>query len=150
MADKIPQSHDNPKIELGLQNWPTPPEINPTDPQFELRKLLYQKQLDTYSALLQARFESELAREVAATAAARTREDASTAARTAQVVAEASADVQRREQEYANYYTVFQAIQNAYLETAKDSLTSIQARSVRDDGSGGDWYSLHWITWPPL
>jgi len=91
-----------------VPQWPRPEAYdNGLAFKRDLQKALYQKQLDAHAEMLKAQY----------------------AAIVTGAAVERAAQIESRKAEFANYYTVFQAIQSAYLQAAKDSLPTVQARA---------------------
>jgi hypothetical protein len=100
--------------------WPAPPAIDNNDPQAEIKKMLYQAQLD----VIKAKFEAGLAVEKAKLDA--TTEDAKR---------ESTTNIDREKAEWANEYAQAQAVNSAYLEAAKSSLDRSVARATFVQGA---------------
>src|SRR5579875_3358797 len=103
---------------LAALDWPAPPEVQPGDPEIDFRKALYQAQLTAYTQWLQATIQAELDAQKAAVAAQTTEQQAELASQRARDDAQTADDNSRRAAAYANYYTVFQSVQSAYLSAA--------------------------------
>jgi hypothetical protein len=84
-------------------NWPPLPDITPNDPKAEVKKLLYQAQVDVIKAEKQVDLEIHKG--------------------------QMAADVEREKAIQANEYSMAQAVHNAYLEVAKKEVERRIARS---------------------
>jgi len=110
-------------------DWPPLISIAPNDVEADAKKTLYEAQVKAFADWLQAQIQAEIAAQQAARTAATDEQKAVAAGERAREDAQTAADVARRTAEYANYYTVFQAVQTAYLGAARDSVTNAQSRA---------------------
>jgi hypothetical protein len=94
--------------------WPDPPSVRENDPQAELKKLLYQSQLEVVKGDHAA--EIALAK---ATADAAIEDEKR----------EATADLEREKADWANEYAQAQAANSAYLDVAKGALDRGSAKA---------------------
>jgi hypothetical protein len=95
--------------------WPPIPTVTDQDPQAEVKKILYQAQLD----YLKAEHEASIALDKA-------RKDAEIES----VKREATADIERERADWANEYSQAQAVNSTYLEIAKGALDRGTAKAT--------------------